>query len=98
MQNMMKQMQKMQKDMMNAQQQLNETVFTATSASNLVKISATGNKKVTDIQIDPAVLDPEDPDMLQDLLITTWNDLLTQIDSNVEQTMGRFTQGMNLPF
>lgn len=98
MQNMMKQMQKMQKDMMDAQQQLNETVFTATSAGHLVKISATGNKKVTDIQVDSTVLDPEDPEMLQDLLITTWNDLLAQIDANIEQTMGRFTQGMNLPF
>lgn len=98
MQQMMKQVQKMQSEMMTAQQDLKEQVFTVKSVNQLVTMTVTGDKKVKDIQIDPSLMDPNDCEMLQDLLITTWNEAVTQVDKATEQTMGRFTQGMNLPF
>lgn len=98
MQQMMKQVQKMQSEMMTAQQDLKEQVFTVKSVNELVTMTVTGDKKVKDIQIDPSLMDPNDCEMLQDLLITTWNEAVTQVDKATEQTMGRFTQGMNLPF
>ena len=98
MQAMMRQVQKMQKEMTQEQERLQQTVFTAKSASDLIVVEVLGNRTIKNIEIKPEVIDPEDPDMLQDLLITTLNDAMKQIDTKTEQTMGRFTQGMNLPF
>lgn len=98
MQGMMKQVQKMQQDMMKEQENLQQKTFTKTSAGDLVTITALGNKQVQNIDIKQEVLDPDDPDMLQDLLVTTFNDLMTEIDRETERVMSRFTRGMNLPF
>ncbi|MBG9987837.1 YbaB/EbfC family nucleoid-associated protein [Aerococcaceae bacterium DSM 111176] len=98
MQGMMKQMQKMQKDMKKEQEALEATVFEAADANNLVQVKMSGKKELIDLQIDEALVDPDDVDMLQDLVIATVNDALTQVDKTTEERMGRFTQGLNLPF
>lgn len=98
MQGMMKQVQKMQQDMMKEQENLQQREFTKTSAGDLVTITAYGNKHIKSIDLKPEVLDPEDTDMAQDLLVTTFNDLMDAIDSETERVMSRFTRGMNLPF
>lgn len=96
MQGMMKQVQKMQKEMGEAQEKLNETEFTGSSTNDLVKVVFTGNRRMKDIQINDEVVDPEDTEMLQDLIVMAVNDVLEKIDTESEKTMGKYTKG--LPF
>ena len=96
MQGMMKQVQKMQKEMVQAQEQLNETEFTGVATNELVKVIFTGDRRMKDMQISEGVVDPEDTEMLQDLLMMAVNDALTKIDAESEKTMGKYTKG--LPF
>jgi nucleoid-associated protein EbfC len=98
MQNMMKQMQKMQKQMQEAQEQLAEKQFEGTAGGGMVKVSMSGQKQVIDVQIKEEVVDPDDIDMLQDLVLAAVNDALKKVDDETNQTMGQFTKGMNLPF
>lgn len=94
---MMKQMQKMQKDMAKAQEELQEMSFEATAGGGMVKVTANGNKVITDIEIKEDVVDPEDIEMLQDLVLAATNDVLKQVEDKSNDTMGQFTKGMNLP-
>ncbi|GAA4080183.1 MAG TPA: YbaB/EbfC family nucleoid-associated protein [Bacilli bacterium] len=94
---MMKQMQKMQKDMMKAQEELLEMTFEATSGGEMVKVVANGKKEILDIEINEEVVDPDDVEMLQDLIIAATNEVLTKIEDTTNEKMGKFTQGMNLP-
>ena len=96
MQGMMKQVQKMQKEMVQAQDKLNETEFTGAATNDLVKVVFTGNRRMKDLQINEGVVDPEDTEMLQDLVIRAVNDALAKIDVETEKTMGKYTKG--LPF
>ena len=96
MQGMMKQVQKMQKEMVQAQDKLNETEFTGAATNDLVKVVFTGNRRMKDLQINEGVVDPEDTEMLQDLVIIAVNDALAKIDVETEKTMGKYTKG--LPF
>lgn len=96
MQGMMKQVQKMQKEMGEAQEKLNETEFTGSSTNDLVKVVFAGNRRMKDIQINDEVVDPEDTEMLQDLIVMAVNDVLEKIDTESEKTMGKYTKG--LPF
>ncbi len=98
MQNMMKQMQKMQKQMQEAQEELAEKKFEGSSGGGMVKISISGQKEIVDVQIKEEVVDPEDIDMLQDLILAAVNDALKKVDNETNQRMGQFTKGMNLPF
>ncbi|GGD02884.1 hypothetical protein N780_15245 [Pontibacillus chungwhensis BH030062] len=97
MNNMMKQMQKMQKKMMKAQEELHEMSFEATAGGGVVKVVANGKKEITDVEIQEDVVDPDDVDMLQDLILAATNDVLKQVDDKTNDTMGQFTKGMNMP-
>jgi len=97
MQKMMKQMQKMQKDMMKAQDELQEMSFEATAGGGMVKVVANGKKAIIDVVINEEVVDPDDVDMLQDLIIAATNEVLNKVDDVSNEKMGKFTQGMNLP-
>ncbi|MBF8807459.1 MAG: YbaB/EbfC family nucleoid-associated protein [Enterococcus lacertideformus] len=94
MQGMMKQVQKMQKEMVEAQEKLNETEFIGVATNELVKVVFTGDRRMKDIQINEGIVDPEDTEMLQDLLIMAVNDALIKIDTESEKTMGKYTKGM----
>jgi nucleoid-associated protein EbfC len=98
MQNMMKQMQKMQKQMQEAQEELAEKKFEGSSGGGMVKISISGQKEIVDVQIKEEVVDPDDIDMLQDLVLAAVNDALKKVEDETNQKMGQFTKGMNLPF
>lgn len=95
MQGMMKQVQKMQKDMEKEQEALNKKEFSGKAANDYVKVTATGDRTIKDVQIKEDVIDPEDPEMLQDLIVTAVNDCLENIDKETKQTMGKYTQ--NIP-
>lgn len=97
MQGMMKQMQKMQKEMAKAQADLEVQEFTGTAGGGMVTVRVTGKRVVQDVTIKKEVVDPEDIEMLQDLVLAATNDALKQVEDMTAKTMGRFTQGMNLP-
>ncbi|SIS14961.1 hypothetical protein SAMN05878482_1234 [Peribacillus simplex] len=97
MQNMMKQMQKMQKKMAEAQEELGEKKVEGTAGGGMVTVIVTGHKEIVDVVIKPEVVDPDDIDMLQDLVLAATNDALKKAEELTNQTMGQFTKGMNLP-
>ncbi|PSL45966.1 hypothetical protein B0H94_106227 [Salsuginibacillus halophilus] len=94
---MMKQMQKMQKQMQQAQEELKERTVEASAGGGAVRVVASGDKKITEVDIDEDVVDPEDVEMLQDLILAATNEVMKKVDELVEQEMGQFTKGMNLP-
>jgi len=97
MNNMMRQMQKMQKKMMKAQDELHEMSFEASVGGGMVTVTANGKKEITDVQINEEVVDPDDIEMLQDLILTAVNDVMNQIEEKTNETMGQFTKGLNIP-
>lgn len=94
MQGMMKQMQKLQKEMGQAQETLNATEFTGHASDDAVVVTFSGDKKIKDVQIKPEAVDPDDVDMLQDLMIMAINDAMTKIDAETQVTMGKYTKGV----
>jgi DNA-binding YbaB/EbfC family protein len=97
MQKMMKQMQKMQKDMAKAQEELSVKTVEGTAGGGMVTVIVNGQKEVVDVNIKEEVVDPEDIEMLQDLVLAATNDALKKMDDLTNDTMGQFTKGMNLP-
>ena len=97
MQNMMKQMQKMQKKMAEAQEELGEKRIEGTAGGGMVTVTVSGHKEVLEVKIKPEVVDPDDIEMLEDLVLAATNDALKRADDLTASTMGQFTKGMNLP-
>ena len=97
MQGMMKKMQKMQRQMEKAQEELGEKTVEGTAGGGMVTVVATGHKQIVEVRIEEEVVDPDDIEMLQDLVLAATNDALKKVDDLVNQTMGQFTKGMNLP-
>jgi len=64
----------------------------------MVTVIVTGHKEVVDVQIKPEAVDPDDVEMLQDLVLAATNDALKKAEELTNNTMGQFTKGMNLPF
>ncbi len=98
MNNMMKQMQKMQKKMQEAQEELGQQKIEGTAGGGMVTVVVTGHKEVVDVQIKPEAVDPDDVEMLQDLVLAAVNDAMKKADEMTNNTMGQFTKGLNLPF
>src|SRR5690625_1311246 len=94
--NMMKQMQKMQKKMMKAQDELQEMECEASVGGGMLTVNANGTKEITDVQINEEVADPDDVEMLQDLILTATTDVLKQIEDKTNETMGQFTKALNM--
>ncbi|MCR3956015.1 MAG: YbaB/EbfC family nucleoid-associated protein [Gudongella sp.] len=97
MNNMMKQMQKMQKKMEEVQAQVDATELEATSGGGAVKVVVNGKREVLDIEIDPSVVDPEDVEMLQDLVMAAVNEALRKAEEFASKEMGKVTGGLNIP-
>lgn len=98
MQQMMMKAQKMQQEIQKKQQELYETEFTATAGGGMVTVTVLGDKTVQSIKIDPACVDPDDIEMLEDLIIAGVNAAIKEANDTVEREMGRITGGMNLGF
>ncbi len=98
MKNLMKQAQKMQAEMAKVQAELGDKLVEATAGGGVVKVTATGHKEIQEIVIDPAAVDPEDVEMLQDLVLVAVNEALKKADELAAQEMGRFTGGLKMPF
>lgn len=98
MQGMMQKVQKMQKDMQKEQAEIEASVFEASDTNQLITVKMTGKKEIVELEIAPDLVDPDDIEMLQDLIIATVNDAIQQVDETTEKRLGKYTQGMNLPF
>lgn len=94
---MMKQVKKMQEQMLKAQEELGTKTIEGSAGGGVVTVQVNGHKKVLNITIKPEAVDPEDVDMLQDLVLTAVNDALTKADELANQDMGKYTGGMKLP-
>jgi len=94
---MMKQIQKMQEDMMKMQEQLSLEVVEETSGGGMVKVEITGQMKVKSIKINPDVVDPEDIEMLEDLIVVAINKALEKAQSLSTQKLSQLTGGINIP-
>ncbi|AHD07578.1 YbaB/EbfC family nucleoid-associated protein [Paenibacillus larvae] len=94
---MMKQVKKMQQQMVKVQEELANKTVEGTAGGGVVTVTANGHKKITNIVIQPEAVDPEDVEMLQDLVLAAVNDALSKADELAAKDMGKFTGGMNLP-
>lgn len=97
MQAMMKQAQKLQNDMMKKQEELEQMTFTSSAGGGAVTATVAG-KQITALDIKPEAVDPEDVEMLCDLVITAVNDALRQCEETTAREMQKLTGGMNLGF
>ena len=92
MQAMLKQAQKMQKDMLKTQEEINNTEFTG--KSSLVTVKMMGNRDVKEVKIDAKDLEKDDIEVFEDMVLIAVNDALKQIDKVTEEKMGAYTKGM----
>ncbi|WP_350343694.1 YbaB/EbfC family nucleoid-associated protein [Proteinivorax tanatarense] len=93
----MKQMKKMQSDMAKMQDELKDKTVEATAGGGVVKVVANGHKEVKDIEIKPEAVDPDDVEMLQDLVLAAVNEALKNADDLAEKEMQKVTGGLQLP-
>lgn len=97
MQQMMRQAQKMQKELAKAQEEVAAMTFEGTAGGGMVKATAKGDMTLESITIDPEAVDPEDVEMLQDMVCAAVNDALRGIGEASNMRMGAVTGGMNIP-
>ena len=97
MKNMMKQAQNLQKKMLKMQEEMATKTVEATAGGGMVKVVANGSQKIESIVLDQEVVDPEDVEMLQDLILAATNDALKKSQDMVSGQMSKLTGGMNIP-
>lgn len=97
MQQLMKQAKKMQDEMMKAQEELGNKTVEGSAGGGVVTAVVTGHKVVQAINIKPEAVDPEDVEMLQDLVLAAVNDAMKKVDEMTASSMGKYTKGMNMP-
>ncbi|MGF6376450.1 DNA-binding YbaB/EbfC family protein [Clostridiales Family XIII bacterium PM5-7] len=97
MQKQVQQMQAMQKQMEQMQAELEEKEVTTTAGGGAISVTANGKKEITNLTIDKEVVDPDDVEMLQDLVMAAVNEAMRQIDELSNDEMGKITGGLNIP-
>ncbi len=95
--NMMKQAQKLQNKMLKMQEELAGRTVEASSGGGMVNVIANGRQQLVEIRIEKEVVDPDDVEMLQDLVLAAANDALDKAQEMVSSEMGKLTGGMNIP-
>ncbi|PHU35397.1 YbaB/EbfC family nucleoid-associated protein [Pseudobutyrivibrio ruminis] len=91
---LMKQAQRMQRQMEEAQAQLEEAEMTGTAGGGVVEVTVSGKKEITKIIIDPEAVDPDDVEMLEDLVMAAANEALRKVDEVSQASMSKFTGGL----
>lgn len=90
MNNLMKQAKKMQEEMQKSQEELSSKEFDSTAGGGAISVKVTGEKVIKEIKIKPDVVDPDDVEMLEDLILTCVNEALRKVDSAQSQEFGKF--------
>ncbi len=98
MQAMLRQAQKMQEDVTAAQAELEAKEYSATAGGGMVTATVDGKHLLRSLQLNPEAVDPEDTEMLSDLIMAAVNEAVRKAQADSEETMGKLTGGMNLPF
>lgn len=93
---MMKQAQKMQENLMKMQQELQEKEYEASAGGGVVTAICAGSRELKRITIDPEAIDPEDVDMLQDLIVAAVNEAMRKAEADQSANMAKLTGGLNL--
>ncbi|MHB0884767.1 MAG: YbaB/EbfC family nucleoid-associated protein [Bacillota bacterium] len=94
---MMKQVQKMQQDMAKAQEEMANRTFEATAGGGVVQVVVNGHHEVKRVSIKPDVVDPNDVEMLQDLIVAAVNEALRKADETISAEMAKLTGGLKIP-
>ncbi len=94
---MMKQVQKMQQDMVKLQEELASRTVESTAGGGVVRVVVNGKNEIISMEIKPEAVDPEDVEMLQDLIMAAVNEALKKAQEMVAQEMGKLTGGLNIP-
>ncbi|MDU4959539.1 MAG: YbaB/EbfC family nucleoid-associated protein [Sporomusaceae bacterium] len=94
---MMKKVQKLQAEMAKTQEELKQRTLEATAGGGAVKVVINGEKQLQSVKIDPGAVDPEDVEMLEDLIMAAVNEAIKKVDDMTSQEMGKLTSGLNLP-
>ena len=97
MSNLMKQAQRMQRQMEEGQKELETKEFTAAAGGGAVEVTVTGKKEVVKVKLAEEVVDPEDIEMLQDLIISAVNEAVNNVEQTTEDEMSKITGGVSLP-
>lgn len=97
MQQQMAQMQAVQRQMEQMQEEINKMETTATSGGGAVSVTVTGDKQIKDVKLQPEIVDPDDIEMLQDLIITAVNEAMRQMEEISGNEMNKLTSGLGLP-
>ncbi len=97
MKDLMKQAQKMQQDLAKAQEELAKQVVEGSAGGGMVKVEMNGRSEVLSVKIDPEVVDPDDIEMLEDLIIAAINEAQDKVSKSSENELGKLTGGMNIP-
>ena len=95
--NLMKQAQKFQSQMAKLQEELGDKTIEASAGGGMVTVVVNGRQELLSINIDPEVIDPDDVEMLRDLILAAVNDGLTRAKDMVNEEMGKLTKGLNIP-
>ncbi len=96
MQALLKQAQKMQEEMQKAQEEITNSEFEGTSGGGAVKVTVSGDKFVKMIELEPEIVDPEDIEMLSDLITAAVNEALRKVDDMTKEKMGAFSAPMGM--
>lgn len=94
---MMKQIQQMQDEMARVHKEIEETEFTASAGGGAVDVTVNGNHEVISVKMKPEVVDPEDVEMLEDLLIAALNEAMRKATETMDREMGKLSGGLNIP-
>ena len=98
MNNLMKQAQRMQRQMEESQKEMETKEFSASAGGGAVEVVVSGKKEVTKVTLSPEVVDPDDIEMLQDLIMAAVNEAYRKVEEETQNAMSKFTGGMGLPF
>ena len=93
---MMKQAQKMQQELIRMQQEQETKTYTATAGGGMVSATVSGKHELVDLQINPEAVDPDDVEMLQDMVMAAVNEAMRTADSEAANNMSKLTGGLNL--
>ena len=93
---MMKQAQKMQQEMLRMQEEMENKTYTATAGGGMVKATVSGKHEVLELTVNPEAVDPDDVEMLQDMVIAAVNEAMRTADTDSANNMSRLTGGLNL--